>query len=53
MRKFCIALFSLFFSIGLVGCQSKDKDPLEFSGEKIPHTHPYQVFFQFAILIIR
>ena len=33
MRKFYIALFSLFFFISLVGCQSKAEDPLEFSGE--------------------
>ncbi|KML31835.1 hypothetical protein [Priestia aryabhattai] len=33
MRKFCIALFSLFFFVSLVGCQSKAGDPLEFSGE--------------------
>lgn len=33
MRKFCIALFSLFFFVSLVGCQSKAEDPLEFSGE--------------------
>lgn len=33
MRKFCIALFSLFFFVLLVGCQSKAGDPLEFSGE--------------------
>ncbi|WP_176583705.1 hypothetical protein [Priestia megaterium] len=34
MRKFYIALFSLFFFISLVvGCQSKDENPLEFSGE--------------------
>ncbi|WP_394557017.1 hypothetical protein [Priestia aryabhattai] len=32
MRKFCIALFSLFFFVSLVGCQSKVEDPL-FSGE--------------------
>ncbi len=33
MRKFYIALFSLFFFVSLVGCQSKAEDPLEFSGE--------------------
>lgn len=33
MRKFCIALFILFFFVSLVGCQSKVEDPLEFSGE--------------------
>ncbi|MEH7147014.1 hypothetical protein COL23_17765 [Priestia aryabhattai] len=33
MKKFYIALFSLFFFISLVGCQSKAEDPLEFSGE--------------------
>lgn len=34
MRKFYIALFSLFFFISLVvGCQSKAENPLEFSGE--------------------
>ncbi|MBX9965998.1 hypothetical protein ACFW1J_15755 [Priestia aryabhattai] len=33
MRKFCIALFSLFFFVSLVGCQSKAEDPLEFSGK--------------------
>lgn len=33
MRKFYIALFSLFFFISLVGCQSKAEYPLEFLGE--------------------
>ncbi|MGC3787643.1 hypothetical protein [Priestia aryabhattai] len=33
MRKFCIALFSLFFFVSSVGCQSKAENPLEFSGE--------------------
>lgn len=33
MRKFYVALFSLFFFISLVGCQSKAEDLLEFSGE--------------------
>lgn len=34
MRKFYIALFSLFFFISLVvGCQNKAENPLEFSGE--------------------
>jgi len=34
MRKFYIALFSLFFFISLVvGYQSKAENPLEFSGE--------------------
>ncbi|MCM3792745.1 hypothetical protein M3690_05470 [Priestia megaterium] len=35
MRKFYIALFSLFFFVSLVGCQSKAEDPLEFSGETL------------------
>ncbi len=33
VRKFCIALFSLFFFVSSVGCQSKAENPLEFSGE--------------------
>ena len=33
MRKFYIALFSLFFFISLVGCQSKINDPLDFLGK--------------------
>ncbi|MEM4997716.1 hypothetical protein WKH56_34630 [Priestia sp. SB1] len=33
MKKFFIALFTVLFFISLVGCQSKEEKPLNFSGK--------------------
>ncbi|MCA4158290.1 MULTISPECIES: hypothetical protein [Priestia] len=33
MKKWCVALVSVLLFISLVGCQSKDEKPLNFSGK--------------------